>query len=241
MSEQDDGSVPEARRRRRWLLPVLGLAAVGAVLAGRAGPGRGRPARIGGGRAPADQLRPEQDLRQRPERTTRVHHPLADGRRGPRRPRRARRGGGHPDDAARADLAHVVGPVAAGGQALPRRQPRGGDLHLPPAGDRLSAALGQKMSYWTGTLPGPAAARGSRSRWPTTPRTTTTSIGVGFVADGTTAEPGPRLRHGRRALPVDRGACRQPPAPSSCAARPGRRPDTRWRCRTPGCPAASGR
>jgi hypothetical protein len=32
MSERDDGAVPEGRRHRRWVLPVLALTAAGAVL-----------------------------------------------------------------------------------------------------------------------------------------------------------------------------------------------------------------
>ena len=222
MSEQDDGAVPEARRRRRWLLPVLASAAAGGVLVVALVLGMAvRPA-SGRRRAPADRHRPGHDLQQRPERTTPVQRPLADGRRGPRRPRRPRRGGGHPD-AARAHLARVVGPVAAGGQPFPGPSLEEEISTCPRLADRLSAALGQKMSYWTGTLPGGGCT------WVPVPLEYDSPdydyvIGVGFVADGTTPRPRPGLLRPRAAARGPR--CPAHAAPSSSAARPRRPPTT---------------
>ena len=186
MSEQDDGAVPEARRRRRWLLPVLASAAAGGVLVVALVLGVAvRPASVGAeprqtGTAPTTT---SSSAPSAPP-TSSAPSPTADA-----------------DPGALADLdavAATLTPLALTSPAswdrwLPAGKPFPGPSleeeisTCPRLADRLSAALGQKMSYWTGTLPGGGCT------WVPVPLEYDSPdydyvIGVGFVADGTTAE-----------------------------------------------------
>ena len=202
-----------------------------------------RPARIGGRRAPADAapLRPC-DRRAASRRTTCVQR--ADRRRRPTRTR------GRPSPTSTrwrpslTPLALDLALTAVADQWLPAGKPYpGADTEdelstCPRLSDRLGAALGRKMSYWTGTLPGGPYG----CTWATvplyavrTPRTTTTSSASASWptgrrpsdSAGASPRPGP-------ALPVRRGtaggARRRPRA---LRGRDGHRLH-RSRCPTPG-------
>jgi len=189
MSEQDDGSVPEARRRRRWLLPVLGLAAVGAVLVVALVLGVAvRPASVAAEPRPTSSA-PSTTSSSAPSAppTSTTPSPTADA-----------------DPAALAEIdavaATLTTPLAltsptSWDQWLPEGKPYPGSsleeeiATCPQLATRLTAALGQKMSYWTGTLPrGPYGCT-----WVPVPLVYDSPdydyvIAVGFVSDGTTPE-----------------------------------------------------
>ena len=109
------------------------------------------------------------------------------------------------DPAARADLEAVAAglttPVVLSSPAewdqwLPEGKPFPGadtaeDLATcPKLADRLGAALGQKMSYWTGTLPGPGGCTWVPVplKYGPDPYDYAYLASVGFLADGTTTE-----------------------------------------------------
>jgi hypothetical protein len=187
MSERDDGAVPEGRRHRRWVLPVLALTAAGAGLLIALVLGvTVRPASVAAGPRPSSTV-PRTTSSSAPSAppTSTAPSPTAD-----------------PDPAALADLdamaATLTTPLALTSPTswdkwLPEGKPFPGPSleeeisTCPRLADRLSAALGQKMSYWTGTLPGGGCT------WVPVPLEYDSPdydyvIGVGFVADGTTAE-----------------------------------------------------
>jgi hypothetical protein len=187
MSEQDDGPVPETRRPRRWLVPVLALTAVGAVLLIALVLGVAiRPASVAAEPRPTSTA-PSTTSSSAPSAppTSTAPSPTADA-----------------DPAALADLhavaATLTTPLALTSPTswdrwLPEGKPYPGSSleeeisTCPQLAARLTAALGQKMSYWTGTLPGGPYG----CTWVPVPLVYDSPdydyvIAVGFLADGTT-------------------------------------------------------
>jgi hypothetical protein len=191
MSEQDDGSVPDhggvrTSGRRRLLLAAAGAALLLVLVAVVVT----RPASVAS------------DARSTPTSSARTsaHSTAPSTPPAPVAPTPTVQA----DPAALAELEAVAAGLpsplaltspAAWDQWLPEGKPfPGASLEeeistCPRLADRLGAALGTKMSYWTGTLPGGPYG----CSWVPVPLEYDTPdydyvIAVGFVADGTTAE-----------------------------------------------------
>jgi hypothetical protein len=191
MSEQDDRSVPDVgdprRSGGRLLLLVLTLAAAGAVLLTALVMGvTVRPAPVAAGPRPDTTTSAGPSSAPSTASAPTAPTPTMDA-----------------DPAALADLDAVAATLPtplvltsppAWDQWLPEGKPYPGSSleeeisTCPRLATRLSAALGQKMSYWTGTLPlGPYGCT-----WVPVPLVYDSPdydyvISVGFLADGTTA------------------------------------------------------